>query len=404
LGFDVNDGEYKVMGLAPYGNPVYVDQIQRLVSVRPKGQYHLDTRYFDFSNPQRMYSELLPALFDAPPRRPESEIEQFHKDVACSLQVILEDILLAKTAYLRERVRSENLCLAGGVALNCVANGKLLRSGIFKNLFVPPACGDSGAALGAAAIAHARLTGKRIPQKLLADAYLGPAYSISEVEGVLRDAQIMAKDCRESEAGLLNATVERLMDGNVIGWFHGRMEFGARALGARSIIADPRGADMRDRINTLVKKRESFRPFAPSVLAARTKDHFDLDRSSPFMDVVCGVTSQLELPAITHIDGSARVQTVHPETNRRFAALIETFERRTGCPMVLNTSFNMRDEPIVRHPAEALECFMRSGLDSLVLEDFIVDRSNLPDLSCNIVKGMHHGASTGLSHNVYTFW
>ncbi len=404
LGFGVNDGEYKVMGLAPYGNPVHVDRIGKLVRVGPKGQYRLDTRYFEFSNPRRMYSGALIALFDAPPRRAESEITQFHKDVARSLQVTIEDILLAKARYLRECVGSENLCLAGGVALNCVANGKLLRSGIFRQLFVPPASGDAGGALGAAAIAHARLTGERIPLEPLAHAYLGPAYPASEVQAVLQDAQIAAKDFRGNEAGLLDATVERLARGEVIGWFHGRMEFGDRALGARSIIADPRGTGMRDRINALVKKRESFRPFAPSVLGDRTGDHFDLDRPSPFMLLVCRVTSRLSLPAITHVDGSARVQTVHSETSPRFAALIEAFERQTGCPMVLNTSFNMRDEPIVRHPAEALQCFMRSGLDSLVLEDFLVDRCDLSDLSCELVQRVQHGGGAEASHHVYTFW
>jgi carbamoyltransferase len=237
----------------------------------------------------------------------------------------------------------------------------------------------------------------------MTDAYLGPAYTPDEVEAVLRDAQLAGKNFRGNEAGLLDATAERIAAGKVVGWFHGRMELGPRALGARSIIADPRGAGMRDRINALVKKREAFRPFAPSVLAERTSDHFELDRASPFMLLVCSVRSALDLPAITHVDGSARVQTVHRETNPRFAALIEAFERRTGCPMVLNTSFNMRDEPIVRHPAEALACFMRSGLDVLVLEDFLLDRSDLPQHACEMVKS-RRTAGVGVSHDVYTFW
>jgi carbamoyltransferase len=402
LGFGVNDGEYKVMGLAPYGDPVYANQMTRLIRVAPNGQHRLDTRYFDFANRRRMYTDALPVLFGAPPREAESEITQFHKDMARSLQVTLEEIVLEKLRYLRQRFASDNLCLAGGVALNCVANGRILRSGIFKQVFVPPAPGDAGGALGAAATAHVRLTGKRITQGALVDAYLGPAYSSSEIESLLRDAKLPAKDFRGNKSGLLSATVDRLANGKVVGWFHGRMEFGPRALGARSIIADPRIAGMRDRINALVKKREDFRPFAPSVLEAKMREHFDLDRSSQFMQFVCKVTSPLDLPAITHVDGSARVQTVNSESNPRFAELIEAFELRTGCPILLNTSFNMRDEPIVRHPAEALQCFIRSGLDSLVLEDFLLDRTDVPDSS--IVNSMRLIANSPLSSHVYTFW
>ena len=403
LGFAVNDGEYKVMGLAPYGEPAYLDHVNQLIRPGAKGQYRLDRRYFDFTNPSRLYTEALPTLFNAPPRSPGSEITAFHKDVARSVQTKLEEILLSKACYIRERVQSANLCLAGGVALNCVANGKLLRSRIFDNIFVPPASGDAGGALGAAALAHVQRSGKSICRRRLDNACLGPSYSRAEVEALLCDAHIQALDFREDECALLEATVQRLVQGNVVGWFHGRMEFGPRALGARSILADPRGASVRDRINAVVKKRESFRPFAPAVLADCLQEHFDLDRPSPFMMFVCDVTSPLDLRAITHVDGSARVQTVDSETSPRFAALIRAFDRHTGCPILLNTSFNMHDEPIVRHPAEALQCFMLSAIDSLVLEDFIIDRCHLPELSCELADSIPK-PSPERSHDVYTFW
>jgi len=306
LGFAVNDGEYKVMGLAPYGEPTYLDRVGRLIRSGAKGQYRLDPRYFDFTNPGRLYTEALPELLGAPPRRTGSEITAFHKDVARSVQTKLEEIILSKACYLRERVPSANLCLAGGVALNCVANGKLLQSGIFDDIFVPPASGDAGGALGAAALAHVQRGGKRTDRRPLDNACLGPSYSSAEVEALLSDAQIEALEYRGKEGALLEATVQRLVQGKVVGCFHGRMEFGPRALGARSILADPRGASVRDRINAVVKKRESFRPFAPAVLADCLEGHFQLDRPSPFMMFVCDVTSPLDLQAITHVDGSAR--------------------------------------------------------------------------------------------------
>lgn len=404
LGFGVNDGEYKVMGLAPFGRPTFVNQIGKLVINQPAGQYQLELRYFDFTNPRRMYTDALIALLGEPARQPESQITQFHKDVAHSLQVTLEKMVLAKAGYLRDRVGTENLCIAGGVAMNSVANGKLLRSRLFRHIYIPPACGDAGGAMGAAALAYAQLVGKCVPQEPLANACLGPDYSSGEIAMLLRDAGIEGRDFAGDEDGLLDATVGWLIDGKVIGWFHGRMEFGPRALGSRSIIADPRGSDTRDRINAAIKKRESFRPFAPSVLASRAADHFDLGRPARFMEFVCQKTSPLELPAITHVDGSARVQTVDPELSPRFAALIERFERRTGCPMLLNTSFNVRDEPIVRHPAEALLCFMKSGLDALVLEDVLVDRADVSPRCIELAQRAGRGTSPGVSHDVYTFW
>jgi carbamoyltransferase len=238
----------------------------------------------------------------------------------------------------------------------------------------------------------------------MTNACLGPAYSSSDVVSLLRDMEINGTDFRDNEAGLFEATVARLSAGKVVGWFNGRMEFGPRALGGRSILADPRDPNMRDRINKLLKKRESFRPFAPAVLASRAQEHFDIDRSSPFMLLVCKVVSKLDLPAITHVDGSARIQTVDSGTSPRFAGLLEHFERETGCPILLNTSFNMRNEPIVQHPAEAIQCFIRSGLDSLVLEDFLIDREDINPLTLDLIEDTSPGMGPLVSQNVYTFW
>ena len=376
LGFEVNEGEYKVMGLAPYGKPRHVDLIRKLIGNGPGGQYLLDLRYFDFTSFKRMYSDEMVSLFGHPPRQPRTEILDFHKDLARSLQYVLEELLLAKIEYLHELTGSENLCMAGGVALNCVANGRIKREGPFKRLFVQPAAGDSGGALGAAAIAHKRRTnGKTESLSTFRHSYLGPAFSSEEVASFVESTGIKARDFRGREAELLEVVARALAAGKIVGWFHGRMEFGPRALGGRSILADPRGATMQDRINSIIKQRESFRPFAPAVLEDRAGDHFDLDHPSRYMLETCQVKSAIKLPAITHVDGSARVQTVDEETNPRFARLIRAFERLTGCPILLNTSFNLNYEPIVCTPADALICFIRSGLDVLVLEDYVIDRS-----------------------------
>lgn len=378
LGFEVNDGEYKVMGLAPYGEPRFVEEIRRLVLSGEGGQYRLDLRYFDFLWGRRMYSDALIRLFREPPREREAEIAPFHQDVARSLQVVLEEILLEKARYLHEKTGARDLCMAGGVALNVVANGRILREGPFERLFVQPAAGDSGGCLGAAALAHAELTGARPATGPLHHVYLGPSWSADEVAGLVTATGLPALDFRGREADLLEAVVDRLTRGEVVGWFHGAMEFGPRALGARSLLADPRDPGMRDRLNRLVKKREAFRPFAPSVLAAHASEHFDLDHPSPFMLETCRVTSPLDLPAVTHVDGSARPQTVDPEVSPRYAALLEAFRRRTGCPILVNTSFNVRGEPIVNSPVDALFCLGSSGIDALVLEDFVIDRARLP--------------------------
>lgn len=376
LGFDVNDAEYKVMGLAPYGRPAHIDKVRRLIELRDAGQYRLNMEYFDFLNGERMYSDLLPELFGQAPREPESELSAFHKDVAASLQKALEDILLEKAKYLHDVCPVDNLCMAGGVALNCVANGRILREGPFEKLFVQPAASDAGGSLGAAAVALVRRTGERPELKALPHVYLGPSYSGAEIRNIIYsifpDAAIV--DCTERPDRLVEETATRLADGKVIGWFQGRMEFGPRALGSRSIIADPRHPGMRDRINALVKMREAFRPFAPAVLESKKSEHFDLDHPSPFMLETCNVVSPLSLPAITHVDGSARVQTVDEHSNSRFHSLLKEFDRLTGCPIVLNTSFNMRGDAIVLDPIDAIWCFIVSDIDALAIGDYIVDR------------------------------
>jgi len=403
LGFAVNDGEYKVMGLAPYGRPRYADRVRQLVSSGPRGQLTLDLRYFDFVRGSRMYSESLCDLFGAPPRPRESEITAFHQDVAQSLQVVLEEILLEKVRWLHRETGSRRLCLAGGVALNCVANGRILREGPFEQLFVQPAAGDSGGCLGAAALAHLELTGERLSEPMR-HAFLGPSWTADEVGSMLAATGLETLDFRGREPELLEAVVDRLAAGKVVGWFHGRMELGPRALGARSLLADPRDPEMRDRLNGLVKKREAFRPFAPSILLAHAREHLDLDHPSPFMLETCRVVSPLSLPAATHVDGSARPQTVDPETAPRYAALLEAFRRRTGCPMLVNTSFNVRGEPIVGSPVDALLCFGGTGIDALVLEDFVIDREALPDNLPGLLASWSRPRSGfAVSRDLYTF-
>jgi carbamoyltransferase len=377
LGFEVNDGEYKVMGLAPYGEPRFLPEMRRLVTSGSGGQYRLDLSYFDFLRGRRMYSDRLPDLFGAPPRPRGGEITRFHQDVARSLQAVLEEILLEKAEYLHARTGLRDLCMAGGVALNVVANGRILREAPFERLFVQPAAGDSGGCLGAAALAWAEASGT--PPEPLRHVYLGPRWTADQVAEILAATGLQAVDFRGREDDLLEAVVDRLVRGEVIGWFHGAMELGPRALGARSLLADPRDPDMRDRLNQLVKKREAFRPFAPSVLASRAAEHFDLDHASPYMLETCEVISPLDLPAITHVDRSARPQTVDPAVAPRYAALLEAFHRRTGCPLLVNTSFNVAGEPIVCSPVDALFSLGTSGIDVLVLEDFLLDRAALPE-------------------------
>jgi len=405
LGFEVNDGEYKIMGLAPYGQPVYAEALRPLIQIGPAGQYRLDMKYFGYLHGDCMYSPEFVALLGRPPREPESPIEQFHRDVARSAQVVLEEVLLEKVRYLHEQAPSENLCLAGRVALNVVANARILREGQFKRLFVQPAAGDAGGAAGAAAAAYVRSTGRQPSRTPLRSVFLGPQTSAEDVHRVLKGSTAQFEDFRDREPELLDRVVGHLAAGKVVGWFQGRCEFGPRALGARSILADPRPPEMRDRINASVKKRESFRPFAPSVLEQEQSRHFDLRHPSVFMLETCQVTSPLELPAITHVDGSARIHTVRSEDNPRFWRLLDAFYHRTGCPILLNTSFNLRGEPIVGSAVDALACFASSSIDILVLEDFVLDRravTTLWELMSQRRFAALQSAGEPVGHLVYT--
>ena len=389
LGFRVNDGEYKVMGLAPYGRPRFAGALRQVIEPLPGGQFRLDLRYFDFVRGRRMDSPALAELLGAPARRPGEPLADHHCDVASSLQAVIEELLLDKVRYLHARTGAADLCMAGGVALNCVANGRIRREGPFARLFVQPAAGDAGGCLGAAALAYAELSGDAgdgsgagtergwRPQPLR-HVFLGPRWSAGEIAELLAAAELPAADFRGREAELLAAVAERLERRQIVGWFHGPLELGPRALGARSLLANPRDPEARQRLNRLVKQREDFRPFAPSVLAEHATEHFALDHPSPFMLETCSVISPLALPAVTHVDGSARPQTVDAADAPRFAGLLREVGRRIGCPIVVNTSFNTRGEPIVCSPADALITMARSGIDALVLEDFLVDRTALP--------------------------
>jgi carbamoyltransferase len=405
LGFGVNSGEYKVMGLAPYGLPIFVDKIYKLIKKLDKGQYELDLKYFDFIKGNSMFSEELINLFGLCPRKKDSELLQVHIDIAKSLQVVLEEILLDKTKYLHAVTGSENLCLAGGVALNCVANGRIFREGPFKKMFVQPASNDAGCALGAAAYIYIKSTGDKLKSTPLKNIYLGPEYEEDEIKNLLASTSLNVNAFNDDTAGMLKATAERLACGKVIGWFQGRMEFGPRSLGSRSILADPRNSEMRDRINSMVKKREGFRPFAPAILENKLSTFFDLNHASPFMLETCQVISNFPLPAITHVDGSARVQTVNDTDNPIFSSLLKEFENITACPILLNTSFNVRGEPIVCSPADALLCFINTNIDCLVIGNTIIDRED------NDMKGLENmlkilietPPKLKLNHDVYTF-
>ncbi|HWK05370.1 MAG TPA: carbamoyltransferase N-terminal domain-containing protein [Puia sp.] len=403
LGFEVNEGEYKVMGLAPYGRPVYCNKIRSLITSGENGQYRLQMKYFDFPFESCMYAKSLSVLLGRHPRKKNDKLDQFHMDVARSLQQVLEDIILEKCDYLHKRTGSENLCLAGGVALNCVANGQIKRKSEFKQLFVQPAASDAGGAVGAAAAAFARLTGSRIPVKRLSHVYLGPSYNKIDVERILRSTSLKYHNHAGQRKQLLKLTAKHIANGKVIGWFQGKMEFGPRSLGCRSILADPRDAGMRDKINNLVKKREAFRPFAPAVIDSKVRFHFDIDHESPFMLETCQVISHLDLPAITHVDNSARVQTVSPSTNKMFYELLVEFEALTGCPILLNTSFNVKGEPIVCSPEDAIKCFIHSDLDYLVLEDYLIARDENDTELLKLIINTDVASTAGIRHDVYTF-
>ena len=380
LGFEANEGEYKVMGLAAYGRPQYVDKVLKVVQVDRDGGLHLDMSYFSFhQSVQRTYSPKFVALF-GPPRDPrQGRVEQYYADVAASIQRVCEETMLAMSRHLYDRTGLPNLCLAGGVALNSVANGRIAREGHFERVFIQPAAGDSGGALGAALWAQHAVFGQ--PRTFVMDhAYWGRSYSPGEIRAALDAAGVTYRDLGSPEV-VQAAAVERLARGEVLGWFQGRFEYGARALGARSILADPRRAEIKDRVNRRIKLREPFRPFAPSVSLPAAGRYFDLaepETAYParFMLYVVDVleSQRARLPAITHVDGTTRPQTVDAALNPRYAGLIERFEATTGLPVILNTSFNLRGEPIVNTPADALATFERSGLDALVLGDFLVTR------------------------------
>ncbi len=391
LGFKVNSGEYKVMGLAPYGAPKYAATIlAKLVDLKPDGSFRLDQRYFAYAAGLTMTNRAFAELFGQPARRGESEpLTQFHMDMAASLQAVTEEAVLRLTRSLAADYGLPNLCLAGGVALNCVANGKLLRDGAFENIWIQPAAGDAGGAPGAALAAwHIELDRPRAPAgDAMAGSYLGPDFPQDEIERRLAAAG--ARFDVLDEAALIEAVAASLAEGAAVGWFQGRMEFGPRALGARSILGDPRSPTMQKTLNLKVKFRESFRPFAPAVLGDKVADWFELDEASPYMLLVADVRPERRLamteadqalfgidklnvprsqiPAVTHVDWSARVQTVEVATNPRFHALLASFERLTGVPILINTSFNVRGEPIVCTPEDAFRCFMGTDLDVLAI-------------------------------------
>lgn len=403
LGFEVNSDEYKVMGLAPYGRPIYLDRLRNLVEDLPNGQFRLDTRYFDFAGTNKMFTPALADLLGIPPREPDDDISSAHQNVASSLQILLEEIVLKKLNYLSDITQSDCVCYAGGVALNCVANARLMRQGPFRNWFIQPAAGDAGSAAGAALLAHHRLTGGFNRQRMT-DVRLGPEYDDHYLRKMLKQGDVSYDDYAGRMADLLSATASRLAQGKVVGWFQGRMEFGPRALGSRSILADPGNARMRDHINAMVKKREAFRPFAPAVVAEGCGEFFELDRESPFMLETAQVRKNVSLPAVTHVDGSARVQTVDREVDPRFHALLTEFGRLTGYPVLLNTSFNMRGEPIVCDPSDAISCFVRASLDVLVAGDIMVERQAIPSEWIYWTSRMTPCRPPTISSDAYTFF
>ncbi len=402
-GFKVNSGEYKVMGLAPYGNPKYVDLIYReLIDLKEDGSFRLNQKYFNYLSGLTMTSGAFHELFGGPPRKPETNLTQKEMDLARSVQVVCEEIMLRMARTLHRETGLDNLCLAGGVALNCVGNGRLLREGPFKKLWIQPAAGDAGGALGAAQLAWYRYKGAprtpAAPGDGMQGAYLGPKFSPEQIEAFLK--QQGAPYHRLEGDALFMACADLLAQEKIIGWFDGRMEFGPRALGSRSIIGDPRSPKMQADMNIKIKFREGFRPFAPSVLRERVGDYFEMDCDSPYMLLVAPVKKsrqipmsteqrslwgidqlnvvRSDMPAITHIDYSARVQTVSRETNPHYYDLIAAFEKKTGFGVIVNTSFNVRGEPIVCTPADAYQCFMRTHIDHLVLYPFLLNKEEQP--------------------------
>lgn len=403
-GFKVNSGEYKVMGLAPYGEPKYKDLIYKyLIDVKEDGTFRLNMKYFNYAVGLTMTNSKFHKLFGAPPRKAESTLTQREMDLARSVQEVTEEVMIKICRTIQKETKTDYLCMAGGVALNCVANGKILEQGIFKEIFIQPAAGDAGGGLGAALSAWYEYNNNpRLPAKDLTGSikgsYLGPQYSRDEILQTLTEQNAKYEELNDDTISTRLADV--LADGAVVGYFQGRMEFGPRALGARSIIGDPRNSKMQSTMNLKIKYRESFRPFAPAVLAEKVKDYFEIDSPSPYMLIVAPVnknhriamTSEQEklfgieklnvprstLPAITHVDYSARIQTVHESTNPKFYNLLKAFDAKTKCAVLVNTSFNVRGEPIVNTPEDAYRCFMRTEMDYLVLENFLLSKKDQP--------------------------
>ena len=399
-GFKVNSGEYKVMGLAPYGEPKYANlMLDHLIDVKLDGSFRLDLDYFGYCTGFTMTNEKFDRLFGGPARKPEERLEQRHMDLAASVQAVTEEVVLRLTRALARETGEKNLCLAGGVALNCVANGNILRDGRFESIFIQPAAGDAGGALGAAlgAYYHEKQQPRRVSptRDSMKGSYLGPCYEQADIEQRLVSAG--AKFRSVDDDTLFAETVQALVEGKAVGWHQGRMEFGPRALGARSILGDPRSPTMQKALNLKVKFRESFRPFAPSVLRERVAEWFEIDSDSPYMLLVANVKPERrramteaeqalfgieklnvprsDIPAVTHIDYSARIQTVHEETNPRYHELLTRFEAKTGCPVLINTSFNVRGEPIVSTPEDAFRCFMGSDIEFLAVGNCILHKS-----------------------------
>jgi carbamoyltransferase len=398
-GFKVNSGEYKVMGLAPYGEPKYVDKIFKdLVDVKADGSFRLDLSYFDYCAGLTMTNGKFDDLFGGPPRRPDQLLVQRHMDLAASIQAVTDEVVLRLTRSIRKETGIKNLCLAGGVALNCVANGKILRDRAFDHIYIQPAAGDAGGALGAALVGYHMQLGqdRQVNGDAMRGSYLGPAFTHAEIEARLTSCG--AKFRLLEDTALIATCAEDLAQGKALGWFQGRMEFGPRALGNRSILGDPRLPSMQKTLNLKVKYRESFRPFAPSVLRERVSDWFELECDSPYMLLVADVIKarrrdmtaeekqlfgidklnvpRSDIPAVTHVDYSARIQTVHEDTNPRYYALLSAFERKTGCPVLVNTSFNVRGEPIVCTPEDAFRCFMGTDLDSLAVGNWYLRKED----------------------------
>ena len=403
-GFKVNSGEYKLMGLAPYGKPRYVDKIKRnLIDIKDDGSFNLDMNYFKYHRAFRMTSKKFHKLFGREPRSKESEIKQFHMDLASSIQYVTEEIVIKLSRSLKEETGLDNLCLAGGVALNCVANGKLIKENIFEDIWIQPASGDAGSSLGAALTSwySEQSRGREVdPNDSMNGSYLGCHFSNEEIITYLNSVKAQYQQIEDDE--IFEVLAKKLDEGKVIGWFSGPMEFGPRALGGRSIIGDPRNKEMQSIMNLKIKYRESFRPFAPSIIEEDVSTQFEFNKKSPYMLFVSPIKKELRrklskkqeelfgidklnipkstIPAVTHVDYSARIQTVNKKTNPRYYKLIQAFKKRTGCPTIVNTSFNVRGEPIVCSPQDAYRCFMRTEMDILVMENQLLLKSEQPTL------------------------